>query len=72
MESAGRPDAIAGSIPPTRAGLTQILAATGQSLLGMHIDLPQSRKLTAGIDAVAAGTRTGRLAPLLRRWRRNR
>jgi hypothetical protein len=67
VESAGRPDAIAGSDPASAAGLTQILAGTGQSLLGMHIDLTQSRKLTDAIDAVAAGTRTGRLAPLLRR-----
>jgi Transglycosylase SLT domain len=67
VESAGRPDAIAGSDPADAAGLTQILAQTGQSLLGMHIDLARSRKLSASIDAVAAGTRTGRLAPLLRR-----
>jgi hypothetical protein len=47
VESAGRPDVIAGSDLADAAGLTQILAQTGQSLLGMHIDLAQSRKLTA-------------------------
>ena len=67
LESAGRPQAIAGSDPADAAGLTQILAATGQSLLGMHIDLAASRRLTGQIDAVAAGTRRGRLGPLLAR-----
>ncbi len=50
LESAGDPNAIAGSDPSAAAGLTQILAQTGQSLLGMHIDLPRSRRLTAAID----------------------
>lgn len=67
VESAGRPQVIAGSDPSAAAGLTQILAATGQSLLGMHIDLARSRRLTAAISAVAAGTRRGTLAPLLAR-----
>jgi hypothetical protein len=65
VESAGRPDVIAGSDPANAAGLTQILASTGQSLLGMHIDLARSRKLTGQIDAVASGARNGLLAPLL-------
>jgi hypothetical protein len=67
LESAGRPQAIAGSDPADAAGLTQILAATGTSLLGMHIDLARSRSLTKQIDAVAAGTRRGRLGALLAR-----
>jgi hypothetical protein len=54
LESAGRPDAIAGTDLADAAGLTQILAQTGQSLLGMHIDLARSRKLTAQIDTAAA------------------
>ncbi len=66
LESAGRPQAVAGSDPAGAAGLTQILAATGQSLLGMHIDLAASRRLTKRIDA-AAGTRRGRLGRLLAR-----
>ncbi|MEO6859454.1 MAG: transglycosylase SLT domain-containing protein [Solirubrobacteraceae bacterium] len=65
VESAGRPQVIAGSDPANAAGLTQILAATGQSLLGMNIDLARSRRLTRQIDAVAAGARRGLLAPLL-------
>jgi len=46
LESAGRPDAIAGNDPEAASGLTQILAETGQSLLGMRIDLAASRRLT--------------------------
>lgn len=65
VESAGRPSAVAGSDLAGAAGLTQILAATGTSLLGMHIDLARSRQLTRRIDAIASGTRAGRLAPLL-------
>jgi hypothetical protein len=67
VESAGRPQVIAGTDPAAAAGLTQILAATGQTLLGMNIDLARSRKLTREINAVAAGTRRGLLAPLLTR-----
>jgi hypothetical protein len=51
VESAGRPDVIAGgSDPAGAAGLTQILAQTGQALLGMRIDLAASRRLTAAIS----------------------
>jgi hypothetical protein len=59
LESAGDPNAIAGSDPAAAAGLTQIVAQTGQSLLGMHINLARSRQLTASIDqASALGERT--------------
>jgi hypothetical protein len=54
LESAGRPSALAGADPSAAAGLTQILAETGQSLLGMHVDLARSRKLTQAIDRAAA------------------
>ncbi len=54
LESAGNANAIAGRDPVAAAGLTQILAQTGQALLGMHIDLRQSRSLTARIDAAYA------------------
>jgi hypothetical protein len=50
LESAGEPEVIAGGDPAGAAGLTQIEAATGQSLLGMKIDLPASRRLTGQID----------------------
>jgi hypothetical protein len=67
VESAGRAQVIAGNDPASAAGLTQILAQTGQSLLHMNIDLPRSRRLTAAIDGVISGSRRGRLAPLLAR-----
>ena len=60
LESAGRPDVLAGNDAASAAGLTQILAQTGTSLLGMHIDLARSRTLTAQIDAAAnAGDTVG-------------
>jgi hypothetical protein len=57
LESAGRPEVIAGNDPAEASGLTQILAATGQSLLGMHINLAASRRITAQI-ANATNPRT--------------
>jgi hypothetical protein len=67
VESAGRPDAIAGTDPASATGLTQILAQTGQSMLGMHINLALSRRLTNQINAIESGDRRGRLGPLLAR-----
>jgi Transglycosylase SLT domain len=64
VESAGRPNVIAGADPVDAAGLTQILASTGQSLLGMHIDLARSRRLTAQIDVAGARGQGGRVARL--------
>ncbi len=66
VESAGRTDALAGSDPSSAAGLTQILAETGQSLLGMHIDLARSRALTAAIGRAAGLGNEGVLARLER------
>jgi hypothetical protein len=66
VESAGRPQVIAGSDPADAAGLTQILAATGQTMLGMHIDLTASRQLTERIAAAAAAGRSGLVAGLER------
>ena len=63
LESAGRPDALAGSDLAGAAGLTQILAETGQNLLGMRIDVARSAQLTRGIRRgrrVAARTRERR------------
>jgi hypothetical protein len=67
VESAGRPQIIAGSDPAAASGLTQILAQTGQSLLGMHINLAQSRRLTAAIDRADENGQTRALARLLAR-----
>jgi hypothetical protein len=49
LESAGRADARASNDLRSAAGLTQILAETGQSLLGMRIDVKASERLTRGI-----------------------
>jgi Transglycosylase SLT domain len=66
VESAGRPNVIAGNDPADAAGLTQILAQTGQSLLGMHVNLARSRQLTAKIDQAAFQGRVGLVARLQR------
>jgi hypothetical protein len=56
LESAGRPDVIAGDDPEHAAGLTQILAETATNFLGMHVDLAASRTLTRRIaDAHVRG-----------------
>ena len=66
LESAGRPNVIAGPDASAAAGLTQILAQTGQSLLGMHIDLAASRRITQAIDRAAAAGQPGTVARLQR------
>jgi hypothetical protein len=48
LESAGREDAMAGDTEGA-VGLTQILAETGQNLLGMHVDVARSRRYTRRI-----------------------
>lgn len=50
VESAGRSGVVAGSDIAQAAGLTQILAGTGSTLLGMHIDLARSRLLSSQIS----------------------
>jgi soluble lytic murein transglycosylase-like protein len=50
LESAGRADAQASNDLEGAVGLTQILAETGQNLLGMHIDVRRSERLTRGIN----------------------
>jgi hypothetical protein len=57
LESAGREDARAPGGLESAAGLTQILAETGQNLLGMRIDVAASTRLTRRI---ARADRRGR------------
>jgi hypothetical protein len=64
LESAGRPDAIAGSDPANAAGLTQIVAATGSGFLGMHVDLTASRRLTGRIERARARRQVAKLLRL--------
>jgi hypothetical protein len=54
LESAGRPDVIAGDDPEHAAGLTQILAETATNFLGMRVDLAASRALTQQISEAQA------------------
>ncbi len=49
LESAGRPDVIAGETPEAAAGLGQILPETATDLLGMEVDLERSITLTKQI-----------------------
>jgi hypothetical protein len=58
LESAGRPDVIAGTDVENAAGLTQILAETATNFLDMAVDVDASRRLTQGIaDARRRGDR---------------
>jgi soluble lytic murein transglycosylase-like protein len=66
LESAGRPEVMAGGDPRGATGIAQILPGTARDLLGMRVDVDASRDLTRRIarydqDAV--------LAPRAR-WRR--
>jgi hypothetical protein len=70
LESAGRPNAIAGSDPAGAAGLTQILAETGRDFLGMSIDLQASRRLTRQIAAATGRGDQARVDRLQARRRR--
>jgi hypothetical protein len=68
LESAGRPDAVAGggSELEGAVGLTQILAETGQNLLGMEIDVDRSERLTRQIQRARRRGRSARAATLER------
>ena len=55
LESAGRPDAVAGTDVEAASGLTQILAGTATGFLGMSVDPEASRRLTARIRRAEAG-----------------
>jgi hypothetical protein len=67
LESAGRPDVIAGSDPADAAGLAQILAETGSNLLGMHVNLAASRRLTKKIAKASTAKRVRKLEAARRR-----
>lgn len=70
VESAGRPDVVAGSDPAAAAGLGQILAETGRNLLGMHIDLRASRKIARELARTGRRTPPAQLQRLLAKRRR--
>lgn len=74
LESAGRPQVMVGGDPANAAGLAQILPETASNLLGMHVDLAASRKLTAEIATSKRRQHRipGRIAALRARQRKAR
>jgi soluble lytic murein transglycosylase-like protein len=70
LESAGRPDARASDDVEGAVGLTQILAETGRSLLGMRIDTAASRRLTRAIARAEERGQRARAERLRARRRR--
>jgi hypothetical protein len=67
LESAGQPEVVAGGDLANAAGLTQILAQTATGLLGMRVDLPRSRKITAEIGRSQSPAHVKRLLARRRR-----
>ena len=63
LESAGREDAMAGGLEGA-VGLTQILAETGENLLGMQVDLQRSARLGRRIDRALRRGDLGRVDEL--------
>ena len=70
LESAGDPDARAGDDVESASGLAQILSGTAVDLLGMHVDVEASRRLTARIRRAAAAGNARRVDRLRRARRR--
>jgi hypothetical protein len=68
LESAGREDAMAGDTEGA-VGLTQILAETAENLLGMHVDVRRSARLTRRIGRALQHANLAK-AQSLRRERR--
>ena len=69
LESGGREDALTPAGTEGAAGLTQILAETGQNLLGMEIDVLRSRQATRRIDRELRRFRLDRVLELRARRR---
>ncbi len=61
LESAGRPDVIAGPTPESAAGLGQIIPSTATDFLGMSVDLPQSVALTKRLSRADSPQETERI-----------
>ncbi len=64
LESAGRPEARASDDLAGAVGLTQILAETGTNLLGMHVDLTASKRVTRRMDRAARKGQAARVERL--------
>jgi hypothetical protein len=61
LESAGRPDARASDDLEGAVGLTQILAETATGLLGMHVDVKRSERLTRKLERARGPRQAARL-----------
>jgi hypothetical protein len=61
LESAGRPDVMAGPTPEAASGLAQIIPSTAIDLLGMDVDLPASIALTERIAESTSSEQADRL-----------
>ena len=72
LESAGYPDARASNDLEGAVGLTQILAETGTSLLGMRVDVEESERLTRKIARAEERGDTARAERLRDRGSRGR
>ena len=66
LESAGRPDVIAGKTPEVAAGLGQIFPETATDMLGMEVDLPESVELTKEIAKAERKGKTAQAEKLVR------
>jgi len=66
LESAGRPEVIAGETPEAASGLAQIIPSTATDLLGMEVDLERSVKLTKRIGRAERDGRSRKVARLRR------
>ena len=70
LESAGRPEVVAGPKLDGAVGLTQILAETGRNLLAMRIDTAAARRLSRRIERADRRGQTGTSRRLRARRRR--
>jgi len=61
LESAGRPDVMAGPTAEAASGLAQIIPSTATDLLGMDVDLPASIALTERIARSTSSEQAARL-----------
>jgi soluble lytic murein transglycosylase-like protein len=64
LESAGRPEVMAGETPEAASGLTQITPSAATDLLGMKVDLERSKKLTKAINRAAERGQSDRVSKL--------
>jgi hypothetical protein len=67
LESAGREDAVAPQGLEGAAGLTQIVAETATGLLGMHVDVARSARLTRRLERTNSARTAMRLVAERRR-----